>query len=471
MRVLVNLRGDRPRDEQGAVAILTGVLVVFLAVVSAFSIDMGIAYKSRMELRTAADAGALAAAGVFAGQPGITDCATLAASAYAEADAEAQSVGGENRDGGVTGDPITVECVEGALEVTYTVHGSTSQLFGGLATDGGDIAQERTATAVVDVPSAVTGLRPLALCAWEDFDPHQKDGFLTIPIPDTSPAATPDPGGGGPKKDTDKGGLPDADEVLLGSNPNNPADDTATANGDADSDGLINKDDAAPFDPDQDDDGIPDGSDANPTSAAFCPDLKTPGNWWTIDCPGEGNSGESASGGLAAAIRDGCDNPVEIVPGQPDTGPLALSSHLTGYCAADHPSSCLGANTGNFSGSDNSGAIEAFTDLAQSQKAVIFPIFCGYPWCTPVATTADSGNNTIYPVYRLISATVCGFHLKNSTVNVTSGDCAGAPSVSGNDSELVLSVHSVIVSGVTTPSTCALGASCDSGARRVLMVK
>ncbi|WP_442940073.1 pilus assembly protein TadG-related protein [Nocardioides sp. B-3] len=59
----------RPRNRDGAIAVLVALLAVVLFTLSAFVADLGVAYTSKRQLQTAADAGALAAAKRLAGNP------------------------------------------------------------------------------------------------------------------------------------------------------------------------------------------------------------------------------------------------------------------------------------------------------------------------------------------------------------------------------------------------------------------
>lgn len=161
--------GDRSRrrDERGAIAIMAAAVATALFVVAAFAVDFGMAYNSKRQLQTAADAGVLAAAAVYTKYPGT--CSTLALNtAYrTEAQTAADKYRLENRPGS-TGTTIAVTCnAQGELEVTYATTGSTEKVFGQLAGGGGStITTSRTASAVVDVPPAVSeNVRPYMLCS------------------------------------------------------------------------------------------------------------------------------------------------------------------------------------------------------------------------------------------------------------------------------------------------------------------
>lgn len=161
MRVQLRHRG---RGEDGVVAILVAILAIVLLIMSAFVVDLGMAFTSKRQLQTAADAGALAAAKRFAAEPGT--CAELKANFSAEAEAIAESIATTNRPEQVK-ELFQVTCLtsgryKGALQVTYRASGVTPTVFGRGAV-GDDISTERSASAVVFVPSKAK-LRPYALC-------------------------------------------------------------------------------------------------------------------------------------------------------------------------------------------------------------------------------------------------------------------------------------------------------------------
>ena len=146
------------------------------------------AYNSKRQLQTSADAASLAAAAIYAQYPGT--CATLAANATyrTAAEAAADSYSARNEldfatfdDGSIT----DVSCnADGELEVTYDVSGTTETIFGGLTGSGPTIETSRSAAATVDVPTAGgTGLRPLALCSSQLPSNWQTAGVIRIDYP------------------------------------------------------------------------------------------------------------------------------------------------------------------------------------------------------------------------------------------------------------------------------------------------
>jgi hypothetical protein len=142
------------------------VMVTFvLMVTSAFAVDLGIAFNSKRQLQTAADAAVLAAAAVYAKYPGT--CAQLVTNtAYlTEAQAAADAYRDANRTGS-TGLTITPACnSQGELEVGYSASRTTDTVFAKLL-GVESIGTERQAAALVDVPNSINyGVRPFALCS------------------------------------------------------------------------------------------------------------------------------------------------------------------------------------------------------------------------------------------------------------------------------------------------------------------
>ena len=155
----------RQRHEGGAVAVLVAIMATSLFLVSAFVADLGVAYTSKRQLQTAADAGALAAAKRIAEEPGT--CPQLKASFTAAAEAIAESIATANRPDQVK-EGFAVDCLtsgpyDGALQVTYRASGTTPTFFG-RGVVGDDISTEREASAVVYVPGSDLKLRPYGLC-------------------------------------------------------------------------------------------------------------------------------------------------------------------------------------------------------------------------------------------------------------------------------------------------------------------
>lgn len=213
MRVLL-----RPRpDEDGAIAVLTALLSVSLLVLGAFSVDLGMAYSSRMALQTAADAGALAAAATYAEGSGRTCADLLAAVPLSTADAVAQGYLDANRalaTEDATG-TLSATCTDGTLRVVFDVSGETPAYLGRLA--GIDrIGGTAHAAVGVEVAPGGDGLRPLAICGTDLPDGAGPGTVWRTYVPGQGPAPTtscPEPATAGnwwtldcPGESTDDGG-------------------------------------------------------------------------------------------------------------------------------------------------------------------------------------------------------------------------------------------------------------------------
>jgi len=158
-------RRARDRDDSGAVALLAAFLATGLLVVSAFTLDFGLAYTSKQQLQEAADAGALAAAQVYKGHTGA--CATLAADVVLKQQAQqaANTWAEQNRPGKVGG-TIAVTCTSNGLTVTYDATGDTPVGLGQLAGAGSEITTSRIAAATIGkATQSVGGLRPWGICS------------------------------------------------------------------------------------------------------------------------------------------------------------------------------------------------------------------------------------------------------------------------------------------------------------------
>jgi hypothetical protein len=391
---------SRRRDESGAVAVLVGLLAVFLVGMMVFVADFGMAYANKRQTQTAADAAALGAAVIFSQQAGAS-CDGIRVAGDAAANAEANAKVGENDDNmpnPATLDDYNTECRPDVGLVVETTAGTTSPSFFGGLFGGDDYALDRSAAAVVDAAGGVgAGLRPLAVCS-RDLLP-----LTTFPTPVMKFEG---PAGGGPAAGTH----------------------------------------------------------------SDCPDTMNPGNWWTLRCPGDNSN-------LATNLANGCQNPVSLVPGQPDPGDPGLTSHLLGHCAGSPfpAESCLTSDPGNLR---DSGSLSALRNLVDTEEMFFLPAFCGIPTCNPGAVTTDGGSNTIYPVFRLIAVRLCGYHLGNGasgSYSKMTGDCAVNPSgynVSVGGAHRNYLLLTVLQTNVPANNAvdCNFGDPCDTGLRQVGMV-
>lgn len=154
------------RDESGAIAIVVAVLALALMGMSAFVVDVGAAYANKRQLQTAADAAALGAAGVFAGQP-FRQCADMYSNGLTAAQTEATSKVTAHRTelspGVLT--QFAATCEDGDLVVKTTVTATSPNIFGRAVGAQNDYEVFRSAAAVVEAGNTAPKLRPMALCA------------------------------------------------------------------------------------------------------------------------------------------------------------------------------------------------------------------------------------------------------------------------------------------------------------------
>jgi hypothetical protein len=191
MRVLVMSR-PVTGQESGATAVLVAILSTVLFGMAAFTTDLGMAFVSKRQLQTASDAAAIAAASVYTEYPG--NCPALRDDSAAKT--LAQAAGDDLRESnrpGSSGESLSVLCSpDGHLEVSYKSSGDTPVYFGGvLGHDEDEIQASRTATATVDVPDSVVGMRPYAMCSHDLPDSGFPSTVRKVAFPQTGPAASP----------------------------------------------------------------------------------------------------------------------------------------------------------------------------------------------------------------------------------------------------------------------------------------
>ena len=82
----------------------------------------------------------------------------------------------------------------------------------------------------------------------------------------------------------------------------------------------------------------------------------------------------------------------------------------------------------------------------------------------------------MFPVYKLVSTYVCGYHFDASRqYDSIHSNCDGNPFPTGGDSTsnnyFVFKIINFRTSGSNTESECALGAECDGGLRRTRLTR
>jgi predicted outer membrane repeat protein len=171
----------RRRDERGAISIIVASLTVILIVVAAFTVDFGMAYLTKRQLSTAADAAALAADAVYKTEykgvctvPGNDPETPVAANANVRSHAEsaADSLFLENYPQGTAADgTITdVRCKGTGVEVVYSATGDSDSPFGVLAGGTGTITTQGNAAAAFSVGGGIC-----ALCVLLNVDTNNTD--------------------------------------------------------------------------------------------------------------------------------------------------------------------------------------------------------------------------------------------------------------------------------------------------------
>jgi len=186
--VRVNVR----RNERGAVAVITALLLPLLFAAVAYAIDTGNLWQTRRNMVTATDAGALGAAGKFA--LGADGCAAGGAPTFLT----------ENR-----ADAILDSCQPSTTDtrggyVTVQGHTTADFTFAGIFGVKNHTVPSAT-SARWGIPSGAIGLRPIALCitstpqleAWLNLPngPNGPTGPITINLSNAQPDSCKDSGG------------------------------------------------------------------------------------------------------------------------------------------------------------------------------------------------------------------------------------------------------------------------------------
>jgi hypothetical protein len=184
MRVLLKRR-LRQRDQRGAIALIVGLLSILLLGISAFTVDFGMAYTTKRQLSTAADAASLAADAVYKSDykglctvPGNDPNSPVAANAGVRASAEAAAddlfkqnfPAGTSADGSIT----NLACNGTGVQVTYSASGKSSSPLGPLLGGSGTITTAGTAAAAYSVGGGIC-----ALCVLGNVSTNNTDFTVT----------------------------------------------------------------------------------------------------------------------------------------------------------------------------------------------------------------------------------------------------------------------------------------------------
>jgi hypothetical protein len=153
------------------VALIVAGLVVVLVGISAFTVDFGMAYTTKRQLSTAADAAALAGDAVYKKDfVGNCSAAAIASQTKVRTGAEdaADSLFMQNFPAGTKSDgSITdVSCNGTGVQVTYTASGNSGSPFGRLLGGSGTITTQGNAAATYTAGATPSGgIRPWGMCS------------------------------------------------------------------------------------------------------------------------------------------------------------------------------------------------------------------------------------------------------------------------------------------------------------------
>lgn len=174
MRVLV-----RKRDEHGAIAIMTALLALMLLVIAAFTIDLGMAYVTKLQLSTASDAASLAGSATYKKDfVGVCSPAKIEAQDTVRQAAEiaADDLFVQNLPKGTAaeGEITDVTCAGTGVRVTYTASGTSPSPLGVLADGSGTIETEGKAAAAYALGAGIC-----AMCVIGDVSSGNADLTVT----------------------------------------------------------------------------------------------------------------------------------------------------------------------------------------------------------------------------------------------------------------------------------------------------
>ncbi len=161
------MRVQRVVNDEGAVAVLVGLMAVFLTGMLAFAVDLGNAYSVQRRLSTAADGAALAAAQELGNRnaacgAGVTASDRSAGRTVADDYSSNRNAPGSALQAGAAGFGLACPSGSGGL-VTVRNSKRVDFTFGNLF-GVGNVQPDGEATARYGLLESMTGLRPFGLC-------------------------------------------------------------------------------------------------------------------------------------------------------------------------------------------------------------------------------------------------------------------------------------------------------------------
>jgi Flp pilus assembly protein TadG len=151
----------RATDDTGAVALMVAGATIVLAILVAFSTDLGMAYTSKRQMQNASDSAVLASAGVYASSRAT--CADLLSAIGTSARSKADSIAASNYAGADTTAYDDTCLSSKVLQTHYVMQDTSGPFFGGVA-GVHSIGTRSEATATVSVPPTLSGLKPYMIC-------------------------------------------------------------------------------------------------------------------------------------------------------------------------------------------------------------------------------------------------------------------------------------------------------------------
>lgn len=203
------------------------------------------------------------------------------------------------------------------------------------------------------------------------------------------------------------------------------------------------------------------------------------GNWYTSDCPDDGNNGT-----LDENTRNGCLSSVGVVIDQTTAPPptqaqinAAVVSACTDATSANpsaDPARCLVANPGNVAANT---VVQAWNYLL-TLPGIALPTF-RQTWndyaTAQITRCRTGGNNGCYPIEAIAAVKVCAYKWGNNKTGKAS-DTTACPGINSlvfpndNDNYLYLRLVNLQYSGSSSPGGCPVGGNCDLGGRGTRLI-